>query len=216
MRLFITGGSGVIGRAFLPQAKAAGHLFTAPGRDDLDLFDQPAVTAAVSGADAVIHLATRIMPLHDLSKPQAWQENDRLRSEAAHVLVTAGLQAGAAAYLQPTVTFVYPPDIQVSEQTPVSNVPDILRSALDAERETARFAAAGRRGVALRLGLLDGPGTGHDTPVPTFGATLHVEDAARALLAALTAPSGIYNVCRDGERVSNYRFRRQTGWRPLR
>jgi nucleoside-diphosphate-sugar epimerase len=216
MRLFITGGSGAVGRAFLPQAEAAGHLLTAPGRDDLDLFDQAAVTAAVSGADTVIHLATQIMPLHELSNPQAWRENDRLRSEASQVLVTAGLQADTAAYLQPTVTFVYPPDIPVSEQTPVSNVPDILRSALDAERETARFAAAGRRGVALRFGLLDGPGTGHDTPVATFGATLHVEDAARALLAALMAPSGIYNICRDGERVSNTRFREQTGWRPLR
>ena len=52
MRLFITGGSGVIGRALLPQAEAAGHLLTAPGRDDLDLFDQAAVTAAASGFSA--------------------------------------------------------------------------------------------------------------------------------------------------------------------
>jgi hypothetical protein len=54
MRLFVTGGSGVIGRAFLAQAEAAGHLLTAPGRDDLDLFDQAAVTAAVSGTDAAL------------------------------------------------------------------------------------------------------------------------------------------------------------------
>jgi hypothetical protein len=33
-------------------------------------------------------------------------------------------------------------------------------------------------------------------------------------LAALTVPSGIYNVCRDGERVSNRRFAEATGWRP--
>jgi nucleoside-diphosphate-sugar epimerase len=50
--------------------------------------------------------------------------------------------------------------------------------------------------------------------VPTFGATLHVEDAGRALVAALSAESGVYNVCRDGERVSNARFKRATGWRP--
>jgi nucleoside-diphosphate-sugar epimerase len=45
-------------------------------------------------------------------------------------------------------------------------------------------------------------------------ATLHVEDAGRALLAVLSAPSGVYNVVRDGERVSNARFKQSTGWRP--
>jgi hypothetical protein len=62
--------------------------------------------------------------------------------------------------------------------------------------------------------LLDGPGTGHDEPVPTLGATLHVADAARALLAALVLPAGIYNVCRDGERVSNGRIVDTGAWRP--
>jgi hypothetical protein len=70
--------------------------------------------------------------------------------------------------------------------------------------------------LVLRLGLLDGPGTGHDHPDPNLGATLHTEDAGRALLAALTVPSGIYDVCRDGERVSNRRFAEATGWRALR
>jgi uncharacterized protein YbjT (DUF2867 family) len=34
----------------------------------------------------------------------------------------------------------------------------------------------------------------------------------RALLAALTVPSGSYNVCRDGERVSNQLFAEASGW----
>jgi hypothetical protein len=38
--------------------------------------------------------------------------------------------------------------------------------------------------------------------------------SGRALLAALTLASGIYNVCRDGERVSNRRFSQATGWNP--
>ncbi len=68
--------------------------------------------------------------------------------------------------------------------------------------------------MVLRLGLLDGPGTGNDAPLDVYGVTLHVADAAAALLAALTAPGGIYNVCRDHEWVSNERFKRITGWRP--
>ncbi|HET6869744.1 MAG TPA: hypothetical protein VFH80_27775, partial [Solirubrobacteraceae bacterium] len=87
------------------------------------------------------------------------------------------------------------------------------RSALVAERETERFAATGRRGVVLRLGLLDGPGTGHGPLYNVYGTTLHVADAASALLAALSIPSGIYNVCRDGERISNEHFKYTAGWR---
>jgi hypothetical protein len=30
----------------------------------------------------------------------------------------------------------------------------------------------------------------------------------------LSLPSGIYNVCRDGERVSNERFAHAAGWQP--
>jgi nucleoside-diphosphate-sugar epimerase len=102
----------------------------------------------------------------------------------------------------------------MDEDSPVREVLPILRSALVAERETERFARAGGRGVVLRFGLLDGPGTWFDEPMGDFGATLHVSDAGRALLSALSLPSGIYNVCRDGERVSAERFTRAAGWRP--
>jgi nucleoside-diphosphate-sugar epimerase len=122
--------------------------------------------------------------------------------------------ADVATYVQPTVTFVYPADGPASEDTPITEIPAILRSALTAERETNRFARSDRRGIVLRLGLLDGPGTGHEAPVRALGATLHVADTARALLAALTLPSGIYNVCRDDERVSNRRFTHTAGWHP--
>jgi len=37
-----------------------------------------------------------------------------------------------------------------------------------------------------------------------------------ALLAALAVPSGIYNVCRDAERVSNRRFAKAAGWHAVR
>jgi nucleoside-diphosphate-sugar epimerase len=112
------------------------------------------------------------------------------------------------------VAFVYPPEGPVSEGTPVGEVAPILRSALAAEQQTERFARAGGRGVVLRLGLLDGPGTGDYGPLRDFGATLHVSDAGRALLSALSLPSGIYNVCRDAERVSTERFTRAAGWHP--
>jgi nucleoside-diphosphate-sugar epimerase len=142
------------------------------------------------------------------------RENDRLRADASRILVDAAIGAGAAVYVQPTVTFVYPEDGPASEETPVGEVLPILRSALIAERETGRFARSGGRGVVLRLGLLDGPGTWFDQPMGDLGATLHVSDAGRALLSALSLPSGIYNVCRAAERVSSERFTRAAGWHP--
>ena len=214
MRLLVTGGTGVLGQALRPLAHAAGHDFAMPRHEELDLFDPSTVADAVRDVDGVLHLATRIRSLEQLSDPDAWRENDRLRAEASGILVDAAIAAGVAVYVQPTVTFVYPPNCSASEDTPVREVLPILRSALVAEQQAERFAHAGGRGVVLRLGLLDGPGTWYDQPMGDFGATLHVSDAGRALLSALSLPSGIYNVCRDGGRVSAERFTRAAGWHP--
>jgi nucleoside-diphosphate-sugar epimerase len=214
MRLLITGGTGVLGRAVRPLAEAAGHRSAMPGRGELDLFDPTAVTDAVRDVDGVLHLATRIRSLEQISDPDVWAENDRLRADASRILVDAAIAARAAVYVQPTVTFVYPTDGPVSEDTPVSEALPILRSALAAEQQAERFARSGGRGVVLRFGLLDGPGTGYDEPKGDFGATLHVSDAGRALISALSLPSGTYNVCGDGERVSTERFTEAAGWHP--
>jgi len=93
MRMLVTGGTGVLGQAFRPLAEADGHQLTAPGRDELDLFDPAAVSAAVRGIDAVLHLATRIQPLDRMQQPEAWHDNDRLRAEASAILVDAALAA---------------------------------------------------------------------------------------------------------------------------
>jgi nucleoside-diphosphate-sugar epimerase len=214
LRLLVTGGTGVLGRAFRPLAEAAGHELAMPRHDELDLFDDSAVADAVRDVDGVLHLATRIRSIEQLSDPEAWRENDRLRADATRILVDAAIAAGAAVYVQPTVTFVYPSNGSVSEDTPIGEVLPILRSALVAEQEAERFARVGGRGVVLRFGLLDGPGTWFEEPMGDFGATLHISDAGRALLTALSLPSGIYNVCRDGESVSNSRFTLAAGWHP--
>lgn len=214
LRLFVTGGTGVLGRALQPVAKAAGHDLAMPGREELDLFDPSAVAEAVSGVDGVLHLATRIRSAEQISDPDAWHENDRLRADASRILVDAAIASGVQVYVQPTVTFVYPTDGPVSEDTPIGDVLPILRSALVAEQQADRFARAGGRGVVLRFGWFDGPGTSNPEPRGDFGATLHVSDAGRALVSALSLPSGIYNVCRAGERVSSERFALAAGWPP--
>jgi nucleoside-diphosphate-sugar epimerase len=138
MRLLVTGGTGVLGRGLRPLAEAAGHEFAMPGREELDLFDPSAVADAVRDVDGVLHLATRIPPVEQITEPDAWRENDRLRADASRILVDAAIAAGAAVYVQPTVAFVYPADGPVSEDTPVREVLPLLRSALAAEQQTER------------------------------------------------------------------------------
>lgn len=215
MKVFVTGGSGVLGRSLSARLSESGHEVRAPASRELDLFDPGAVAAAVADADAVYHLATRIPPPDRMTVPDAWAENDRLRTLAAGLLVDAALAGTAHVFVQPTVAFVYPPG-PADEETDIGVQPARLVSALAAEAHAARFARSGRRGVVLRLGLLYGPGTAGTEPDGRYGATLHVDDAGSALLAALDAPTGVYNVVADGERVANAKFKTATGWRPRR
>jgi nucleoside-diphosphate-sugar epimerase len=133
--------------------------------------------------------------LEQLSDTDAWRENDRVRADASRILVDAAIAAGAVVYVQPTVTFVYPPTGPMSEDTPVRGVLPILRSALAAEQQTERFARTGGRGVVLRFGLLDGPGTWYDQPMGDFGAnTACLRCRARAPLCAVAAKRHLQHV----------------------
>lgn len=219
MRILLTGGSGVLGRVFTPLLRSEGHDVHAPAHDELDLFDPGALRLALAEAHAVFHLATRIPSRESQGDLEAWAENDRLRREATKALVDAALATEVERFVFPSIAFVYPSSGRADLATPESGdlAPNLL-SALDAEHAVARFAELGGQGVVLRLGLLYGPGTGSDTPAEryrSFGATLRIEDAGGALLAALEAPSGIYNAVNDGERVANARLKEITGWRPV-
>ena len=51
MRLFVSGGTGVLGRGLRPLAATAGHELVLPTHDQFDLFDPTAVAAAIRDAD---------------------------------------------------------------------------------------------------------------------------------------------------------------------
>jgi len=214
VRVFVTGGTGVLGRHTIPLLVSLGYTVDAPGSGELDLLDPGAVGSAMGAADAVLHLATRIPPPEQRGDPESWAENDRLRAQATPILADSAGAGSVEVLLMPTVAFVYPPG-PADEDTPIrDDLPAYLESALVAERAVAGFTGPGRRGVVLRLGLVYGPGTGSDRPDDVFGTTLEIGDAADAIVAGLDASAGLYNVGADGEPVSNERFRRTTGWAP--
>ena len=175
MDVFVTGGTGVLGRPVLRLLRSGGHRVRALARDErsaaavlelggepvrADLFDPGALQAAVAGSEAVLHLATRIRTGRDAERPGAWTENDRIRAEGTRGLVDAALAARAPVFVYPSVVLVYPDRgaAWIDAGTP-PEPPEHLRSTLAAEREVARFTAGGGRGVVLRMGRFYGPAT---------------------------------------------------------
>jgi len=203
MRILVTGASGVLGRVTVPVLGERSHQLATPSSSQLDLFD----------VHAVLHLATRIPTMDRRNLPGAWDLNDRLRADATRLLVDAALSAKTELIVVPTAAFVYPPG-PADESTPLADLPEFLRSGLEAEAQLRRFTDAGRRGVALRLGSLDGPEAASAMPTDRYNVHLHTHDAGRALVAALSCPGGIYNVCDDTNPVSHDHFTEATGWRP--
>jgi nucleoside-diphosphate-sugar epimerase len=174
--VFVTGATGVLGRATIPQLLASGYSVRALSRGEAndaairalgaepvraDLFDPNSLSQAMAGAHAALHLATRIPPSSEMRRRSAWVENDRVRAEGAKNLVDAALEAGVRVFVYPSFAFVYPDSADEwidAASTPVDPI-DILHSTIAAEREVARFAAhdgSERRGIALRLGWLYG------------------------------------------------------------
>lgn len=181
----------------------------------VDLFDADAVRRAVAGCDTVLHLATSIPPIHRVRSREAWADNDRLRRDATAVLVDAALAEGVTTLVAESITFVYADggDAWLDEDAPVE-VPEgsPLRSALALEAAVAGFTAAGGRGIVLRFGMFAGPearstdealrtaraGAAFTVGRPgAFAAAIHTDDAADAVVAALDAPPGVYNVVDD-------------------
>ena len=181
---------------------------------ELDLFDQQAAQRAMDGHDAVINLATHIPPVPSaMMRRRAWRENDRIRREASAALTRAAASAGVARFIQESFAPMYAAggDDWLDERSPVAPAP-YNRSSLDAERHTEGFTALGGTGVVLRfayffgadstllpdlLGLLERGWFGMPGRVNAFLSAVTHDDAAAAVVAALRAPAGTYNVADD-------------------
>jgi nucleoside-diphosphate-sugar epimerase len=177
MKLFVTGGTGVVGTRAVPALVAAGHMVTAVARNDakaaavtelgatpiaVDLFDAAAVQAAVDGHEGVVHLATNIPPISKAARAKAWDTNERLRREASNHLVDAAFATGATHYVQESIAFPYVDqgDEWIDEDSPLDH-PGPFAGAAEAEAAAARFARSGGVAVALRFAQFHGPGSSH-------------------------------------------------------
>jgi nucleoside-diphosphate-sugar epimerase len=175
MKVFVAGGSGVLGRATVPALLEAGHQVRATARGeqksavvrnlgaqavDIDLFDLAEVRHAVSGADAVLRLTTKFGAMSKLRDSRTWAETMRLRTTGARVLVDAALAEGVKTYVHESVSYVYADGGQnwLNEGSPTHDAgASILRATLQGEHEAERFTRSGGQGIVLRFGGFYGP-----------------------------------------------------------
>lgn len=179
----------------------------------VDLFDPDAVWATVAGHDAVVHLATAVPSLARSGRRSAWAVHNRLRVDATRNLVDAARDHGVARLVKESVTFLYRDGGEgwIDESAAVDGAP-VWRPTRAGERLVEDHSAAGGEGVVLRFGLLyaaDARSTAEwrrlarwrIAPVPgppdAFVSSIRADDAATAILAALTVAPGTYNVVDD-------------------
>ncbi|MDQ4084508.1 MAG: NAD(P)-dependent oxidoreductase [Actinomycetota bacterium] len=224
MKVFLTGATGVMGRHAATALRAAGHAvgglartpekareLSAAGVRPVvgSLFDVDALAEAFAGHDAVCNLATHIPVGLSGVLPGAWRSNDRIRTEGSRVVAMAAKRAGVLRLVQESVSFLYADgsDQWLDESSPLI-VTRATEPAAVAETNAAEFACAHRTAVVLRFGTIVG-----DDPLTrwrlargragqAFGVgdpegwvhLVHPTDVGTAVVAALHAPSGAYNV----------------------
>jgi len=180
---------------------------------EIDLFDPAAVKAAVAGHETACNLATSVPPVARVAMPGAWAENDRIRTEVSANVVDALLANGGQRLVQEALAFVYRDggDRLLDEDSPVEP-PPFARAVLTAEAQVRRFTAAGGHGVTLRFGNFYAPDSEQSTVAvraarrglyasgfggDAYWPSIHADDAASAVVAALEVPAGTYNVVDD-------------------
>jgi nucleoside-diphosphate-sugar epimerase len=177
MQVFVTGGTGAIGRPAVAALVAAGHAVSALARTPeraaaleaqgarpvaVSLFDREGLALAFAGHDAVVNLATAIPPTRRFMRQSAWADNQRIRTEGSAAVVDAALAAGVGTLVQESVAMVYPDRGAewIDEDVPPDRYP-MAEGNLAAEASARRFTESGGRGTVLRFGWFHGPGAAH-------------------------------------------------------
>lgn len=187
MRVFVAGGSGVIGIRLVPLLLERGHEVAGMSRRETaaeglhglgakgvvcDVYDEAALVEAVVSfrPDVVVHQLTDL-PDDPRLIPRYAAANARIRREGTRNLLAAADAAGASGFVAQSIAWSLPGD----------------GGAATRELEEAVLGAGG---TVLRYGRLYGEGTYYeDTPPPP--PRIHVDEAARRTADLLQPPPGI-------------------------
>ncbi|WP_217990755.1 NAD(P)-dependent oxidoreductase [Curtobacterium sp. 314Chir4.1] len=222
-RILVAGASGVLGRAFIPLAVAAGHHVTGAARsarraDTIQRLGAEPVIADALDRDALTRMMSDVKPaivvdlLTDLASGNS-ATNARLRIEGTRNLVDAATGAGVERMIAESISWVYPPGDGVAhENDPLDlGAPEPRLSTINGVVALEAAVHELETGVVLRFGQLYGDGTwyardgaladaaraGKLQATETVTSFIHVDDAARAISAALDWPAGTWNIVDD-------------------
>lgn len=187
-----------------------------------DVFDEGAVRQAVGEArpDVLIHQLTSLpATIHPRKIATELAANDRIRIEGTRSLVGAAVEAGVQRIVAQSIAFAYAPvgsPIKDEEAPLWLDAPWPWRRSVEAiSRLERQVMSAGGEAVVLRYGSLYGPGTAYagdgaiagavrrrQFPIAGTGSGIfsfvHLDDAVRATVSALTRGSGrTYNIVDD-------------------
>jgi nucleoside-diphosphate-sugar epimerase len=181
MKVFVAGGTGVIGRPLVARLLAKGHsvVVLVHSREKIealarqgiepavaDVFDRDAVTAVVTRTqpEIVIEQLTALPRTYTReSMTAAAPLNTRIRLEGGANVLAAAREAGVRRYLRQSIAFwAVPGPGLADEETPlVADGPPAV--AADArvitELEQRLFATPDMEAIAMRYGFFYGPGT---------------------------------------------------------
>jgi nucleoside-diphosphate-sugar epimerase len=185
-----------------------------------DALDREAVVEAVRGTrpDAIVHQLTAIPALIDPRRIERdFVLTDRLRTEGTHNLLAGAREAGTQRVVAQSIAFMYAPGpngalhVETDPQLDPEHAPRSFRRTAGAVAELER-SVLDASGIVLRYGYFYGPGSSiardggmgdalRKRRIPIVGpgtgvwSFIHVEDAARATVAALgrTGPA-VYNI----------------------
>jgi nucleoside-diphosphate-sugar epimerase len=182
-------------------------------------FDATALEEALRRCSAEIIIdELTALPQHPSEVAAAAPGDRRLRLEGGGNLFHAAQAAGVCRYLQQASAFFLKSGnglADESESLAVDAPPGVAAAARTyTDLEKRLFSASAMDGVALRYGFFYGPNTWYDREgasadqarkqeIPIIGrgegvwSWIHIEDAAHATVAALTAPPGVYNLVDD-------------------
>jgi nucleoside-diphosphate-sugar epimerase len=223
MHVFLAGATGVLGRRIVPALVTAGHQVTGVTRDPVAAerlrgAGARAVVADARNVEAMVSAVVKASPdvvmnqLTDLSGGVG-PANTHLRLTSSAALGAAVQAAGVQRVIAQSIAWAY-----VAGGAPAQESEPLDLCADDPRGSTVRAVAAVEASatrapewVVLRYGMLYGPDTwfaddgaraqdarvGRLTAGGDVTSFVHVDDAARAAVSALTWPTGAVNVCDD-------------------
>lgn len=229
VKVVVSGGTGVIGRAAVRAlvdadhevevlARSVANIATIAGMGarprSADLFDVDSLVSVYDGADVVVNLAGSAPVGYAAAWPTSWRRHDELRTRAVANVARAARTAGVRKLVQESASFVYADagDRWITEQDPIDITPATEPLAVGESHVQdyagANHGAAGRSGVLLRFGTIIGDdrvtrflmrAVANGRPIgigraDRWSHLIHTDDLGGVVLAALAAPSGVYNV----------------------